>query len=240
MLTAVVATVPTVLDTACEVRITGACRLRNAPTATWFRIGFSTRGANCQQRANVYRVMCGGSAQLEVREVPVLSFEAAERLALELRSSSLPAEQLVPLCVRRMLESCSLWRQPRRFVTSLTPLLSMAYLVHYTKNVRRRAFQFRQLPRLGLPLTVVAGWDSEDITESDRACVLANGSAESILLREHLWSRRGPSGAGSAFELEHRPAGYLSQTIKLFAAVFDVRTPKLHSNLKHCPIEVNP
>ena len=216
------------LDTACELRITGSCpRLQSAPLHSWFQIGFATRGASCQQRKNVYLVRCGGSARLDVREVPVLSFSKAERLSLELRSSSLPPERMVPQCVRHMLEGCSMWRRPRRFATSLTPLISMTYLIHHTKNVRRRAFQLKQLPRLGLPLTVVAGWDSEDISESDRACVLANGSTESTLLRKHLWTRLGPS-AGSAFELSSHPAGYLSQSIKLFAAVYDVkRTTRL-------------
>ena len=108
----------------------------------------------------------------------------------------------LPTCARELLTRPGLL-QP--FVTTprcegCTNLSSVAhaYLIHYTLNKQRYAYQKEQLPRLGLNVSLVTGFDAGDIDEGVRSCVLRADS--------------------------RMAASYVSQTLKLHVALHDMLT----------------
>ena len=167
-----------------------------------------------------------------MREVEALPTEAELRhAAQELRHATQELRhatqephlhKMVPSCLRRMFEADGImWRRSPRFATLLTPLVSMAYLIHHTANVRRWEWQAKQLPLLGLPLTAVAGFDREALGARERSCVLANSRSaralQAFLLRAH-----GSPSVAPPHDLSSQPPGYLSQSIKLYCAMYDM------------------
>ena len=202
----------------CWLRVTGPCEGSRAPQRTWFVAGTNS-GPGCQQRRHAWQRTCGHRAYIEL-------FVAASQQSPSQQAELLrPANGVLPLCARHILSGCQLRHIPRRFSTVLTPLLSRAYLIHHTRNVQRLKFQLRQLPRLGLPLTIVAGFDANDLSDAVRRCVLDNRSAPDAMFRRYLWRRYAPSKAAAATPeqtLEDQPRGYFSQSIKLYAAMLDM------------------
>lgn len=96
----------------------------------------------------------------------------------------------------RILADCIFERHPRKYTTPITALVDQVYLIHYTRNLRRRRFQLEQLPRLGVPLAIVTGYDADHIDARVRGCLLESNSTLT--------------------------AAYASQTIKLYAALYDM------------------
>ena len=107
---------------------------------------------------------------------------------------------LLPSCARQLLSRPGtlrpLVRAPQCAGCTNLSSVAHAYLLHYKRNVERYAFQRMQLRRLGLNVSVVAGYDAEDVDEAVRACVLRPGS--------------------------RMAAPYVSQTLKLYAALADM------------------
>ena len=163
---------------ACWLRVMGPCHGSKVPQGTWFLAGVRAGHTSkiCQQRRDAWRLTCGRGTQVDLQEAPELESWASQ--AKVLRSSAAPVSRKLPSCARKYIANCKLWRFERSYSTVLTPLLSRAYLIHHTRNVKRREFQMSQLPQLGLPLTIVAGLDGEEISERVRTCVLANSSEQ--------------------------------------------------------------
>ncbi|KAL1522811.1 hypothetical protein AB1Y20_017781 [Prymnesium parvum] len=87
---------------------------------------------------------------------------------------------------------------PRRatYDTPLTALVQQSYLIHYTRNTRRKRFQLQQLPLLGVELSIVTGYDAEQMTPHLRRCLLPANSSLAL--------------------------AYASQTLKLYVALYDM------------------
>lgn len=93
------------------------------------------------------------------------------------------------------------------------PLLPVdhAYIVHYQGNVRRKAYQLEQIPKLGVGFTFVTGYDRDQIDGHNRACVLSNSPRLDIDL-----------GSNKSLDMHAINPSYVSQVIKLFAALHDM------------------
>lgn len=96
---------------------------------------------------------------------------------------------------------------PSTDLGSSKPALSVshAYMVHYTRNYRRMLFQLFQMPQLGLNVSVVTGFDADELDGAARACLLGS-----------------PPSAGLRDIREPSSAPYASQTIKLYVALYDM------------------
>eukprot|EP00966_Prymnesium_polylepis_P199849 4631579-Prymnesium_polylepis.1 len=121
----------------------------------------------------------------------------------------------IPSCAREIFLNCSMQRVPPA-ANATTRLLAVdhAYLIHYTGFPMRRTYQLHQLPRLGLNLSVVTGYDYNQITGHNRACLLSNSPSQDAKL--------GKEEDAPRLNMHERKTAYFSQTIKLYAALYDM------------------
>lgn len=124
----------------------------------------------------------------------------------ELSGHPSPILRQLPACAAALLSRCNFLRIEQRFTTPFTSLVGRAYLIHYTRNSRRLQFQREQLPRLGIEVSIVAGYDGEDLSQADRACITLPDGRQDV-------ASAGNSSLATA---------YLSQTVKLYAALYDM------------------
>ena len=88
------------------------------------------------------------------------------------------------------------------------------FLIHYTKNTIRGAYQRDQLPRLGVNVSIVAGYDKEEIDGHNRACLMTQSPDDDVFL----------GGKQDRLNMHALNPAYLSQTIKLYSALFSMLT----------------
>jgi hypothetical protein len=120
----------------------------------------------------------------------------------------------LPECLLEIVANCSMQRgEPE---PGAEPKLDVdhAYVVHYTGNERRRAYQLKQLPKLGVSYTLVTGYDREELSGHNRACVMTNSPRLDLDI-----------GDNRTLDMHKGNPSYVSQVIKLFAALYDA----LHS-----------
>jgi hypothetical protein len=117
----------------------------------------------------------------------------------------------IPRCAREIFANCTIERLPATWPEngSLTGrrllAVDMAYVMHYRGNLRRLKFQREQLPKLGVPVSFVTGYDREDVDGHNRACLLTTSRSQDARVNMH--------------ELD---LAYTSQVIKLLAALYDM------------------
>lgn len=85
----------------------------------------------------------------------------------------------MPLCAHAMLAAgaqLGIERLPPE--PGVPPQLSVdcAYVLHYRGNTHRLAVQRSQMPRLGVPVGLVVGYDAQDITDQMKQCIYHNQS----------------------------------------------------------------
>ena len=121
-------------------------------------------------------------------------------------------------CACHIFESCGLRRYD---ATTSRPLLPVdaVYVLHYSRNTRRLDLQMEQLPRLGVPFTIVAGCDREDIGAQHSACLLTKPT------------KALPAGVDERFGLHRLDAAYTSQVVKLMSALYDQLLRRLRTAL---------
>ena len=117
----------------------------------------------------------------------------------------------LPECALEMLRNCSFDRfQPSQHAAPALPV-DHAYVIHYTANVHRRAHQMRQLPKLGIRYSFVTGYDRDYIDRRNRACVLTSSPRLDLDL-----------GGNKKLDMHKANPAYISQVIKLYAALYDM------------------
>ena len=135
------------------------------------------------------------------------------RVVATLDDTSLHAPY-IPSCAREIFLNCSMQRiPPAANATSKLLAVDHAYLIHYTGFPVRRRYQLQQLPRLGLNLTIVTGYDYNHITGHNRACLLSNSPSQDAKL--------GPEPDADRLNMHTFKTAYFSQTIKMYAALYD-------------------
>ena len=136
-----------------------------------------------------------------------------------------PRERLarlsLPECAREMLLNCSM----QHFTPSpsvAAPLLAVdhVYMVHYRGNDKRRAYQLQKLPQLGVNFTLVTGYDRDWISGHNRACMLTNSPRLDIDV-----------GGNKTLDMHQINPAYVSQVIKLYAALHDMLSSNYASAL---------
>ena len=117
---------------------------------------------------------------------------------------------VLPECLQEMLANCTM--QLGEAESGSKPKLSVdhAYVLHYKGNARRRAYQLQQLPKLGVPYSLVTGYDRDEISGHNRACVLTNSPRLDLDI-----------GENRTLDMHKGNPSYVSQVIKLFAALYD-------------------
>ena len=189
----------------CQLRVRGAPSVAHGPPPCRLREwwGAGTVPPSCAARQAAWQVTCGKLAVVESRVVRVASDAAWRSRALNREMKTLRSHMHhLRRCARLLLANGSIERHARVYETPLTPLLSHAYLIHHTVNKQRRAFQLAQLPRLGLPFSIVRGYDASVLDEHVRTCLLPPKRDEAdMALREHLWVPRGRGGSRPAAQL---------------------------------------
>ena len=114
----------------------------------------------------------------------------------------------IPSCAREIFLNCSMVRvPPAANATSKLLAVDHAYLIHYTGFPVRRKYQMQQLPRLGLNLSVVTGYDYNHITGHNRACLMSNSPSQDAKLGDASTDR---------LNMHTYKTAYFSQTIKLY------------------------
>ena len=121
------------------------------------------------------------------------------------------ARLALPECAREMLLNCSFDRYTANATQPPVLGIQHAYIIHYTGNVRRRAFQMQQLPKLGVDYSFVTGYDRDFIDGHDRACMLSNSRRHDLAL-----------GDNKTLDMHLINPSYISQVIKLFGALYDM------------------
>lgn len=118
-------------------------------------------------------------------------------------------------CAQEIFLNCSMMRIPPE-PSATTKLLAVdhAYLIHYTGFPIRRMYQLKQLPRLGLNLTIVTGYDYNQISGHNRACLLSVSPSQDAIL--------GRGRGAEWLNMHEKKSAYFSQTIKLYAALYDM------------------
>ena len=148
-----------------------------------------------------------------------------DRLAVPQRRRARSAVPVPSLsrCANALLQACAM----ERYTASRSPLLSVdhVYVLHYTRNAQRRAFQLEQLPRLGINFSLVSGLDREAIDRRVRACLLTKSPAENLDLEQP----EGDSGSWTLNMHAHNKSAYVSQVAKLLAALRGM----LHARHRH-------
>jgi len=128
-----------------------------------------------------------------------------------------PLERLsrlsLPACAVEMMLNCSMERhEPLAEAVAHPPLpIEHAYVLHYKGNVRRKAYQLAQVPKLGVAFTLVLGYDRDEIDGHNRACMLSNSPRLDIEL-----------GGNKTLDMHALNPSYISQVVKLFAALYDM------------------
>ena len=125
---------------------------------------------------------------------------------IQLTWDNAPHARHFPACAREIVGNCSF----RRFPADRQPLLPVdhVYVVHYHRNVIRRAFQEAQLPKLGIPFSLVTGYDREALDGHHRACLLTKSSKDDL----------------AGVDLHSIDPAFTSQVVKLLAAMYDAIT----------------
>jgi hypothetical protein len=113
--------------------------------------------------------------------------------------------------------------QPAPNVTTKLLAVDHAYLIHYTGFPIRLMYQLQQLPRLGLNLTIVTGYDYNHITGHNRACLLSDSPSQDAKL--------GTGEDTERLNMHEMKSAYFSQTIKMYAALYDMLRAGHHSVL---------
>ena len=122
-----------------------------------------------------------------------------------------PALERLPACAVEIFCNCSFVRWQRQNASALTGVVDHAYLIHYRRNVRRGAFQQEQMRGLGLDVSMVTGYDREDIDSHNRACLLTTSRQYDMKISRYRSRMHAPEESSA-----------LSASIKLYAALFDL------------------
>lgn len=158
----------------CQLRVHGPCRaMARAPAAAhghWWTVGAVP--PSCAARRAAWAASCGNTARVDSRVVATRVDATRRQQLLSHEATKLRTRVHLSLCAKHLLGNASLQRHARTYHTPFTPLIEMIYLIHYTPNVRRRAFQLAQLPRLGVPFTIVHGYDGDAVDQSVQDCLL--------------------------------------------------------------------
>ena len=131
-----------------------------------------------------------------------------------------PRLTALPACAVEIFCNCSFVRWPRQNTSALTATVDHAYLIHYRRNVRRGAFQRDQMRALGLDVSMVTGYDREDIDRHNRACLLTTSRQHDLKISRFRTRMHAPEEASA-----------LSASIKLYAALFDMLSKGFQSTL---------
>ena len=128
-----------------------------------------------------------------------------------LRPASFHGSFSLPLCVQHVLAAGAAQLVAIEPEAGVAPQLPVdhAYLIHYSRNVRRLSFQQAQLPHLGLNVSVVTAYDREDL----------NHARECTALIDPLGPPLGWSNESIA---DPKHATILSPTLKLYVALWDM------------------
>lgn len=129
--------------------------------------------------------------------------------------SHTPSEKLahlsIPACARAMMANTSFERHYAS--AGVSPMLAVdhVYVVHYTGNVRRGAYQKEQLAKMGVDFSLVTGYDRDFLDGHDRACMLTTMRSEDIKLPDN-----------KTLDMHMTHPSYVSQVIKLYGALYDM------------------
>ena len=123
-----------------------------------------------------------GSEQWEKRLSP-------SRLShLQLKRPNGKSLDNLPTCATNLLRAC---RMEHLEPTGLpmVPAVEHAYLVAWSADKLRGTFQRMQLPALGLSVTVMLGYDADDLTDEHRECLFVPGARNTTVFRPKYQSQ---------------------------------------------------
>lgn len=112
-----------------------------------------------------------------------------------------------------MLENCSFVRGEAAAGGSNVLGINHTYVIHYTGNVRRRAHQLAQVARLGVGFSLVTGYDREQLDGHNFACVMTTSPRQDLRLPDN-----------GTLNMHRGNPSYVSQVVKLYAALYDALT----------------